>query len=159
MGGDVWLESTPGEGTRVFLHFPVATDAMTYPDDPSVDDPSFEPANNDRSILLVEDEPYALEALYEMLEMEGYFVTPCLSAAQALEALEARSYRVLLTDIVMPQQDGAELASKACIAQPGIRVILMSGYVPETAALKSGWMFIRKPLASSELLAMVDKLM
>lgn len=159
MGGDVWLESTPGEGTRVLLHFPVATDAMTYPDDPSVDDPSFEPANNDRSILLVEDEPYALEALYEMLEMEGYFVTPCLSAAQALEALEARSYRVLLTDIVMPQQDGAELASKACIAQPGIRVILMSGYVPETAALQSGWMFIRKPLASSELLAMVDKLM
>ena len=159
MGGDVWLDSTPGEGTRVFLHFPIATDAVTCPYDPSVKDQSFDTDQNERSILLVEDEPYALEALVEMLEMEGYFVTPCLSAGQALEALETRSYRVLLTDVVMPQQDGAELANKACIAQPGIRVILMSGYVPETAALQPGWMFIRKPLASSELLGLVDKLM
>ena len=159
MGGDVWLESTPGEGTRVFLHFPIALDAMMCPDDPSVEDTSFDAVQNERSILLVEDEPYALEALAEMLEMEGYFVTPCLSAAQALEALAKRSYRLLLSDIVMPQQDGAELASKACIAQPGIRVILMSGYVPETAALQPGWMFMRKPLASSELLGLIDKLM
>lgn len=179
MGGDVWLESTPGEGTRVFLHFPIAADAMTCTDDQSAEDQSFDAVQNERSILLVEDEPYALEALVEMLEMEGYFVTPCLSAAQALEALEKRSYRLLLTDIVMPQQNGAELANKACIAQPGIRVIIMSGFVPKTAALQSGWMFIRKmsgfvpetaalqsgwmlirkPLVSSELLGLVDKLM
>lgn len=159
MGGDVWLESNPGKGTRVFLNFPIVPDAMIGADDPSSEDQPFDTVENERSILLVEDEPYALEALVEMLEMEGYFVTPCLSAEQAIEALEKRSYRVLLTDIVMPQQDGAELASQACIAQPGIKVILMSGYVPDTATLEPGWMFIRKPLASSELLSLVEKSM
>lgn len=159
MGGDVWLESTPGKGTRVFLHFPTVPDAMVQPEDPAGEDQPVDGGPTERSILLVEDEPYALEALTEMLEMEGYFVTPCLSAEQAVEALEKRSYRVLLTDIVMPQQDGAELAKQACLAQPGIRVILMSGYVPETASLQSGWMFIRKPLASQELLSLVEKSM
>jgi CheY-like chemotaxis protein len=106
--------------------------------------------------LLVEDEPYALEALVEMLEAEGYTVTPCASGEAALMALEQDAYDVLLTDIVMPGQNGTEVARHACIAQPSIRIILMSGYVPDSASFQPGWRFLHKPMESAHLLQLIS---
>ena len=155
MGGDVWLESQVGEGTTVHLHLPLANPSaetqMAHEFGQSAD----APAIGTRHILLVEDEPYALEALAEMLEAEGYAVTPCASGEQAMQALEQQSYHVLLTDIVMPGQTGTEIARKANLGQPSIKTILMSGYVPDSASLEPGWMFIRKPMDSDELLRLV----
>jgi CheY-like chemotaxis protein len=104
---------------------------------------------------LVEDEPYALEALAEMLEAEGYVVTPCASGEQAMQALEQQTYHLLLTDIVMPGKTGTEIAKQANRCQPSIKTILMSGYVPDSASLEPGWMFIRKPMDSDDLLRLV----
>jgi DNA-binding NtrC family response regulator len=58
-------------------------------------------------------------------------------------------------DIVMPGQTGAEIARHANRGQPSIKTILMSGYVPDSASLEPGWMFIRKPMDSDELLRLV----
>jgi signal transduction histidine kinase len=155
MGGDVWLESQVGEGTTVYLHLPLANPSAEAQTAPKFGQSADTPAIGTRHILLVEDEPYALEALAEMLEAEGYAVTPCASGEQAMQALEQQAYHLLLTDIVMPGQTGTEIARHANRGQPSIKTILMSGYVPDSASLEPGWMFIRKPMDSDELLRLV----
>ena len=155
MGGDVWLESQVGEGTTVYLHLPFANPSAEAQTAHEFGQSADAPAIGTRHILLVEDEPYALEALAEMLEAEGYAVTPCASGEQAMQALEQQAYHLLLTDIVMPGQTGTEIARKANLGQPSIKTILMSGYVPDSASLEPGWMFIRKPMDSDELLRLV----
>ena len=155
MGGDVWLESQVGEGTTVYLHLPLANPSAEAQTAHEFGQSADAPAIGTRHILLVEDEPYALEALAEMLEAEGYAVTPCASGEQAMHALEQQAYHLLLTDIVMPGQTGTEIARQANRGQPSIKTILMSGYVPDSASLEPGWMFIRKPMDSDELLRLV----
>lgn len=157
VGGDVWLESAPGKGTTVYLHLPIAEHVAP------TTETDFGSAQNDAAkitdqlrILLVEDEPYALEALVEMLEAEGYAVTPCASGEEALMALDQDTYDVLLTDIVMPGQNGTEVAQHACIVQPSIKVILMSGYVPDSATFQPGWRFLHKPMESAHLLQLIS---
>jgi CheY-like chemotaxis protein len=157
VGGDVWLESKPAVGTKVYLHLPIAEHVAptteAYFGSAQRDAPKI--ADKQR-ILLVEDEPYALEALVEMLEAEGYTVTPCGSGEEALMALKQDAYDVLLTDIVMPGQNGTEVARHACIAQPSIRVILMSGYVPDSASFQPEWRFLQKPMESAHLLQLIS---
>lgn len=157
MGGDVWLESQAGEGATVYLHLPVAegASAATMPRLTATPEQQAQ-VSGKKSILLVEDEPYALEALLEMLEGEGYAVTPCSTADQAMRALEQNAYHLLLSDIVMPGQNGTDIARIACAGQPSIKVILMSGYVPDSASLQPGWMFLRKPMDSGELLTLIS---
>jgi CheY-like chemotaxis protein len=157
VGGDVWLESTPAEGTTVYLHLPIAEHvAPTTETDFGSAQKDASKISDKQRILLVEDEPYALEALVEMLEAEGYTVTPCASGEEALMALAQDAYDVLLTDIVMPGQNGTEVARHACIAHPSIRVILMSGYVPDSASFQPGWRFLHKPMESAHLLQLIS---
>lgn len=156
-GGDVWLESAPGKGTTAYLHLPIAGQvAPMLAADIGTAKKSAPDVVGKQKILLVEDEPYALEALVEMLEAEGYAVTPCASGEQALIALAQDAFDVLLTDVVMPGQNGTEVAREACLAQPSIKVILMSGYVPDSASVQSGWIFLQKPMESAKLLQLIS---
>lgn len=157
MGGDVWLESVLGQGTTVHLHLPVAgPSAPLLSGFVDATSPETLDAASQRRILLVEDEPYALEALSELLEGEGYAVTPCSSGEEALIALGQETYHVLLSDIVMLGKNGTDVARHASATQPSIRIILMSGYVPDTASLEPGWMFLNKPMDSTELLRIIS---
>jgi signal transduction histidine kinase len=157
MGGDVWLESVEGKGTTAYLHLPVARTVAPLVAADSEAAHAFAPDTlGKQRILLVEDEPYALEALVEMLEAEGYAVTACASGEEALIALGQHAYDVLLTDVLMPGQNGTEVARDACIVQPSIKVILMSGYVPDSAALQPGWLFLQKPMESAKLLQLIS---
>ncbi len=156
MGGDVWLESVEGKGSTAYLHLPVARTVAPLVAAGSGAPNTGAPAVLDKQrILLVEDEPYALEALVEMLEAEGYAVTACSSGEEALIALGQDAYDVLLTDVVMPGQNGTEVARDACIVQPSMKVILMSGYVPDSAAFQPGWLFLHKPIESAKLLQLI----
>jgi signal transduction histidine kinase len=157
MGGDVWLESAQGKGTTAYLHLPVAGHvAPALAADIGTAKKGAADVVGKQRILLVEDEPYALEALVEMLEAEGYAVTPCASGEEALIALTQDAYDVLLTDVVMPGQNGTEVARQACIAQPSIKVILMTGYVPDSASFQPGWVFLHKPMESAKLLELIS---
>ena len=156
-GGDVWLESVHGEGATVYLHLPVVDQPA---DDDGLQTHAVPPTNLDpaekQKILLVEDEPYALEALAEMLEGEGYAVTPCRTSDDAMMALEQDAYHLLITDIVMPGKDGTEIARRARAGQPSIKIVLMSGYMPDSTSFEPGWMFLRKPMDSGELLKLIS---
>lgn len=154
-GGDACIDSAPGRGTEVHILLParIAPD-VAVAREPGLGGPHAGSALAP-TILLVDDEPYAIEALAELLEAEGYAVTACESCAQALVELASKPFRVLLTDIVMPGENGTALAEAACRMQPGLKVILMSGFVPEGQSMAADWMFLRKPIDTAILTSML----
>lgn len=78
------------------------------------------------SILLVDDDPGILKAVSWVLADEGYQVASMSDSHQALETLEQKRYRLLITDLTMPLVDGITLLRKAKDFNPGTRVIVMT---------------------------------
>jgi signal transduction histidine kinase/CheY-like chemotaxis protein len=149
-GGDAQIHSAPGRGTTVVITLPLVQSARTASPLPASqaeapDVADWRPSSAVR-VLVVEDEPYALEALTELLEDEGYDVTPAISAAEALAELDKARFNVLLTDVLMPECDGMQLATRAGQLDARMNIILMSGYMPEFLNMQPEWLFIRKPL-------------
>lgn len=157
MGGEVQLESAPGKGTSCFIYLPETKQSaeMLPRHESVVDRDTTKGCRNASRIVLVEDEPFALEALIELLEAQGYEVEPCANAEEARAALATSNAQVLLSDVVLPDDSGIHLANQACTTAPDLRVILMSGYVPEFETFHAEWQFIRKPLDCNHLCEMI----
>lgn len=146
-GGDAQIRSQPGEGATVSLvlprHHPAEQGGQAIAQaGPQADEAGIGAPR----LLLVDDEPYALEALSELLAAEGFAITASASAEEAIEHLRPGAFEALLSDIVLPGASGADLAREACRIDPGLKVILMSGYVPRDTDMDAEWMFLRKPL-------------
>lgn len=158
MGGDAIIDSSPGEGTSVEIILPICQvgKSIRSIENKLHSDTKHEIPTEAARILLVEDEPYALEALAEMLEGEGYVVTAVSNAVEAMAAIETLPHQLLLSDIILPDMRGLELATWACNCQPGLRVILMSGFVPDGGDLRREWKFVRKPLDIGILLELLQ---
>jgi CheY-like chemotaxis protein len=80
----------------------------------------------DQSILLVDDDPGILKAVSWLLADEGYQVACTSDGHQALDTLEQKRYRLLITDHIMPFMDGITLLRKAKDLNPGTKVIVMT---------------------------------
>ena len=108
------------------------------------------------TILLVEDEPLVRELSRDMLERQGYRVILASNAKEA-EQIGARagSFDLLVTDTVMPNITGAELARRLRAVHPGLKVLFISGYAdnamerPESGA--EGAAFLQKPFSADSL--------
>ena len=87
-------------------------------------------------ILLAEDDESMRTFLSRALERVGYAVTAVDRGTAALPLLEKETFDLLLTDIVMPEMDGIELAQKAAAIAPDIRVMFITGFA--AVALKAG---------------------
>ena len=107
-------------------------------------------AETGRVVLIVDDEPDILRVLRTALVRAGYLAKTASGAADAIR--ESRSLEgeidLLLTDVVMPEMDGIELARQLATERPGLRVLLMSGY----SHVKSTLPMLRKPFQIDELL-------
>jgi signal transduction histidine kinase/CheY-like chemotaxis protein len=160
-GGAVLLESTPGAGTRVEVLLPQylepSTNAPVAPDP----QPAVTPRIGPPVVLVVEDEASVLRLVRRVLEGEGMVV---LSAQDAEEALLLTSQHggvidLLLTDVVMPGQNGIELARRVEKERPGTRVLFMSGYADHAAVqrdiIDAGRPFLQKPFAPDRLVTRV----
>lgn len=113
------------------------------------------------SILIVDDEPDILDALREQLSWEGYEVTACSNGAEALNALERRSFSVIISDQRMPGMCGLELMGHARKLHPNASRVLLTGVLSLdtlVSAINQGeiFRFIAKPWMRAELLATVD---
>lgn len=80
-----------------------------------------------KTILVVDDEPLSRKCLREMLELEGYQVLEAANGAEALEAVEAASVDLVITDIIMPVMEGIETIRWLRAKHPGVRIIAISG--------------------------------
>ncbi len=115
------------------------------------------PAGNGETILVVEDESSILELLETMLEQLGYTVLAEPSPMAALNLAKARKGRVdlLITDVIMPEMNGRDLAEQISEMCPEIRLLFMSGYpadvIAEQGVLDKGFQFIQKPFSMQDI--------
>jgi two-component system cell cycle response regulator CpdR len=112
-------------------------------------------------ILLAEDDQVMREYLTRALERAGYSVSAVDRGTAAVPLLEREPFDLLLTDIVMPEMDGIELAQRAGEIAPDLRVMFITGFAAVT--LKAGKQvpqarILSKPFHLRELVAEVDSL-
>lgn len=111
-------------------------------------------------ILLVEDEKITRITLTDILTSEGYQVIPCENGTDAISLLESEKFKVVVTDLRLPGDNGMEILKKAKELDKFVSVIVMTAYATvETAveALKLGaYDYITKPFSPNELLNMLS---
>jgi signal transduction histidine kinase len=153
-GGEILVYSEPGQGTVFKIYFPVAVEAAEQTR--TLGGETEAPAATG-TVLLVEDERQVRNLTRAMLARQGYRILDAGSAAEALALARDSDEPIdlLLTDIVMPQMNGLELAKAVRVARPGVRVLFMSGYT-DIAVVNQGILtaetpFIQKPFTSAAL--------
>ena len=112
-------------------------------------------------ILLAEDDSVMREYLTRALERAGYAVTGVDRGTEAMPLIETERFDLLLTDIVMPEMDGIELAQKAAEIAPEMRVMFITGFAAVT--LRAGAQMpqarvLSKPFHLRDLVLEVDRL-
>jgi PAS domain S-box-containing protein len=149
-GGSIELESTPGQGTSFTVFLPRLEEGAGTP---GVETTLPISVRGTETVLLAEDEPAVRAVAREALEDHGYRV---IEAANGVEALSvARSHtgplHLLITDMVMPQMGGRELAQRLLAVRPTMRVLYVSGYTDDAhvrqGASEATSAFLHKPFA------------
>jgi CheY-like chemotaxis protein len=154
-GGGVRIDSAPGVGTSVTIYLPRAS-TLAEPPPPVSRVPS---GVGHGTVLLVDDDPAVRETTAAVLHDLGYDVREAGGGDDALDLLR-RDNRidVLLTDVVMPGMNGAELARLALGVRPMLAILFMSGYAaPEeiTGALRRHRL-VRKPFLPADLATQIE---
>jgi len=124
--GAIKVYSEPGHGSEFALYFPRHHE--TSLDEESVKEEDIVKTINTETILVVDDEADLMKFCCEVLEQYGFKVLPSLSAKDALEILENKKIDILLTDIIMPEMDGYQLAAIVKKKYPNIKIQLTSGF-------------------------------
>ncbi|HBD24992.1 MAG: hypothetical protein A2566_00480 [Candidatus Zambryskibacteria bacterium RIFOXYD1_FULL_40_13] len=115
------------------------------------------------TILVVDDERSIADVTASMLRMRGYTVYTAESRQEILDILMEHALELLITDVVMPQIGGVEVARLCQAMKPGLRCLFMSGYqtqlVNKKQELLGGVHFIQKPFRLADLWLAVDKVL
>jgi two-component system cell cycle response regulator CpdR len=112
-------------------------------------------------ILLAEDDSSMREYLQRALQRVGYEVSAVGCGTEAMPLLESERFDLLLTDIVMPEMDGIELAQKASAIDPDIRVMFITGFAAvalQGGRTTPGAKLLSKPFHLKDLVAEVDRI-
>ena len=153
-GGEIRLTSEPGMGTSLTVLLPAAAAGVARPET-TRDAP---PGGSGLTILVVEDDDAVRAVVTRMLTRGEYQVTAAATAKDALEIITnpAVHIDILLTDVVMPDIAGVQLAERARAARPELPVLLMSGYTAGSlpgATIATGELpLLRKPFDAATLL-------
>jgi signal transduction histidine kinase len=161
--GFVTVDSALAQGTTISVFLPVAPPAPPPPPEPA-SARAARPAARQATILLVEDEHGVRETTARILKHAGYKVIAMETPAEALEVFAGAPAGVdlLLTDVVMPDMHGPELAERLLETRPELPVVFVSGYsdvMPATATATARMAFVPKPFAAAALVGTVERLL
>jgi CheY-like chemotaxis protein len=160
-GGTIWVYSEEGRGTTFKLYFPRTRQAVPEPV------PS-RPARAGRisaTVVLVEDDPKLRAVARDALIRAGHHVLEAPSPLEAIRQVESHAGEIhlLLTDVVMPQMSGRQLAQRLTHLRPTLRVLFMSGYTENTIVhdgiLDPDVAFLPKPITPARLVEKVDEVL
>jgi len=117
--------------------------------------------NDQKTILVVDDDEGILKFVSELLSDGRYNVLTASSGVGALEQSRDCSHEIhlLLSDFQMPGMSGIELATKMSVDRPQLKVLMMSGFTGGMLVLNEGWHFLTKPFIPSQLRALVSGLL
>ena len=155
-GGEIHLESSPGAGTSFVIRLPLQT--VERPATGQPDAQEFQPTGSETA-LVVEDDPAVREIVATMLRDLGYRTLEAsgLADAMAVTTVADDTIDILISDMVMPDAGGPELASRLRQRLPALKVLFMSGYTDEEtqpgpdANANARAPFLRKPFTRLSL--------
>jgi len=153
-GGFIYAYSEPGRGTSFKIYLPRVE--ATVHREKSEASPSRSPGGTE-TVLVVEDEEPVRELTRLTLQMNGYKVLEAGHGTEALRVAEQHPgpIHLLVTDVVMPQMGGPEVAERLTAVRPGLRVLFLSGYTDDAVIrhglLGSGVAFLQKPFSVDAL--------
>ena len=156
--GFINVYSEPNQGTTFKLYFPQYMDKTEQTRGEATQKPI---QGGRETVLVVEDEPAILEMTKLMLEKQGYELLTARTPGEAIEiaGTYGGAIHLLITDVVMPEMNGRDLAAEILSFQPKIRKLFMSGYTADVIArhgvLEEGVHFIQKPFSLGDLAAKV----
>jgi two-component system cell cycle sensor histidine kinase/response regulator CckA len=159
-GGDVALESELGRGTTFKIYLPCAAEPIERLEPQAV---QAKPKGSE-TILLVEDEDFVRRLEREVLEESGYTVLEASNPHHALELERSHVGEIdlLLTDLVLPELSGRELAERLTARRPALKTLFVSGYPKDAlngGTLEPGTAFLQKPLTPGSLAHKVRELL
>ena len=153
-GGAITVSSVPGEGTTFEIYLP----RYAGPAEPAVADRAATHApRGSETILLVEDEPQILALAATVLEAQGYTVIRAGGPAEAigLATTHVGPIDLVLSDVIMPEMNGQDLANQLMAMRPALKTLFMSGYpagaIASRGVLDDGVPFISKPFTIVDL--------
>jgi nitrogen-specific signal transduction histidine kinase/CheY-like chemotaxis protein len=161
-GGQVSVESTPGQGTKFLVYFPKPVEAAQPP--PAELPPRAAAVKGAGVVLLVEDEPSVRRLLTTELSRRGFTIVEAEDGRAALELFrrDMEHIDVVVTDVVMPRLNGADLAREIEQVRPGQKVLFISGH-PERAGAgldpTGVTNLLMKPFTADTLAARIKDLM
>jgi two-component system, cell cycle sensor histidine kinase and response regulator CckA len=159
-GGHVTAESGNGKGSRFSVYLRASVDEVAGTDQPETEPaPRTQPG---RTVLVAEDEEAVRKLAVRVLEREGYEVLQAGDGLEALQLADAFPDRIdlLLSDVVMPEMGGRELARRLRILRPETSILLMSGYDEEMVIGRmEGDDFLSKPFSPNALAERVATLL
>ncbi len=154
-GGQVQIDSTEGQGTRIDLYLPCHFEVVErhLPTGQGQTPPR---ASEGERVLVVEDEPDVRMLVVDVLRELGYSVEVAADGAAALPFLQdARRIDLLVTDVGLPGMNGRQLAEIARQHRPGLRVLFMTGYARNAQVrgdfLDAGMDMLTKPFSIDDL--------
>jgi nitrogen-specific signal transduction histidine kinase/CheY-like chemotaxis protein len=156
-GGNIWAYSELGIGTTFKIYLPRVE--ATKPERP--EHIASTHLRGNETVLVVEDEKAVRELTKRMLASAGYNVLVAANGGEALLQCEqtGRNVALVLTDVVMPQMSGKDLAGRLATLCPELKVLYMSGYTDDTivhhGVLEPSTDFIAKPFTATNLLKKV----
>jgi len=156
-GGYITVESALEQGTTFRILLPRSSEDVSTG---LRDETGTQLPGGNETLLVVEDEPAVRKLAVHILRRLGYTVLEAgtvEAARNILTARTAQNVNLLLTDVVLPQSNGRELADWALTEVPDLAVVYMSGYVEETVMQKHGIppdaFFLQKPFTPASLAA------
>ncbi len=152
--GHIEVESEPGQGACFRVYLP----RHDAPPRPAMPDRDATPGTTGHhTVLLVEDEPAMLALTATLLQQLGHTVLRAGDPEAALRVAQDHVGQIdlLLTDVIMPQMNGRDLALRVARQRPGVRLLFVSGYtadvIAERGLLLPGVQFIEKPFTLEQL--------
>jgi CheY-like chemotaxis protein len=163
-GGHLQVDSAPGRGTTFRVYLPRCPEPARLPAHPTPGPPRA--TRGTETVLLVEDDDGVRGLSRHVLRSHGYTVLDARHGDEALQvaAAHGKAVHLLVTDVVMPRLGGRELARRLRAAQPGMRVLYLSGHPDDAAALEQVVQaeeaaLLHKPFTSSALLGTVREVL
>ncbi len=158
--GTVVVDSTIDIGTTFSIYLPVVDEAVTSQ---SSEARTRSSVAGTGTILVVEDEGAVRELTARVLTSAGYTVIEATNGNDALLLYQGRhpDIDLVLTDVVMPQMSGPELAKRMATIEPQVKLVFMSGYAGDRMTnhgfVEQGSGFLNKPFTSTDLLQEIEK--